>query len=174
MPGTGTSAQAATFLAAYDSAMTNFGVWLSRTGQAAFAKPTKVLLLLPGWGQRPGEAATAAANLLTATPDEVNQGLDWTDMVPQLWTNSRTVAYSTYADATQGGSGNPDPAAFIHSLLPVGVLEGGESTGNGQTTGAGESLMFADAHRWDWYVANWFFNGQPQSAQQVAQAFAAA
>jgi hypothetical protein len=108
---------------------------------------------------------------LEITPDEVNQGLDWQDLLTKLPDNNRVVAYSTYADATQGSNDNPNPAAFIHSILPTAMLEGGESTSNGKTTVAGMNQMFNYAKSWNWYVANWFFNNQPQSSTQVYQSF---
>ena len=33
------------------------------------------------------------------------------------------------------------------------------------------NLMFQDAKQWNWYVANWFFNAQPQTPAQLKQAF---
>lgn len=173
-PGTGTTAQAQTFLATYIGALNGYAEWLETTAAAAFPASTRLEVLMPGWGIRPGELAAAVAGRLVGTPDEVNQGLDWSDLLPSLPANSRTVAYTTYGDATQGGGSNPDPAVFIHSILPAGMASGGESTGNGQTTTAGETLMFTDAHTFDWYVANWFFAGQSQSPAQVAASFAAA
>jgi hypothetical protein len=172
-PGTGTVAQATTFLNAYDTAIAGFGKWLVAQGRADFPVATKLELLLPGWGQRPGEVKKTAGDLLRDPTPEMNQGLDWEDLIPDLPGGNRVVAYSTYADATQGTSYNPDPAVWIHELLPGGVLEGGESTGNGQTGTAGEDEMFKDAQLWHWYVANWFFYGQSQTYQQVVEAFKA-
>jgi hypothetical protein len=170
-PGAGTVAQATAFIDAYNNALSNYGVWLVQQGAADFSSSTKLELLLPGWGERTGEVTTAVNKLLLATPDEVNQGLDWAGMLPWLPSASRVVAYSTYADATIGSATNPNPAAYIHSLLPTGMLAGGESTGNGNTTAAGMNLMFQDAKQWNWYVVNWFFHGQPQTPDQLYQAF---
>jgi hypothetical protein len=172
VPGTGTIGQATSFLTAYDHAMAGYGTWLARQGEGDFPAATKIELLLPGWGERPTDVPVAETQLLRNTPDEVNQGLDWLDLFANLPRNGRIVAYTTYADATQGVTGNPDPDRYIHSLLPGGVLEGGESTGNGQTTAAGEAKMMADAKAWDWYVVNWFFNEQVQSPQQIGRQFA--
>jgi hypothetical protein len=173
-PGTGTTAQASTFIIAYDTQLADYGVWLAKKAEAAFPAATKAELLMPGWGDRPGEITSAIAARLGNTPDEVNQGLHWAQMMKMLPADNRVVAYSTYADATQGGSGNPDPAAYIHTILRAGVLQGGESTGNGQTTTTGEHLMFTDAKSEGWYVANWFTNNQSQSLSQVAQSFGSA
>ena len=171
VPGTGSTAQATEFLSAYNNAMTNYGIWLVQQAAAAFPTSTKLEVILPGWGERPGEVASAESNLLSNTNDELNQGLDWIDMLSQLPSASQVVAYSTFADATTGGGTNPDPAAFIHSILPAGMLAGGESTGNGNTSDTGMNLMFQDAKQWNWYVVNWFFNGQAQTPDQVAQSF---
>jgi hypothetical protein len=171
-PSSGTTDQASQFITAYHGAMTDFGVWLAQTGLSAFASPVKLEMMLPGWGVRPGQVSSAISNKLNGTPEEVNQGLDWATMLPQLPNSTgRIVAYSTYADATQGGTSNPNPAEFIHSILPSGMLQGGESTGNGQTTDAGMRLMFRHSKEWNWYVVNWFFNGQTQTPQQLKQAF---
>jgi hypothetical protein len=170
-PGTGTVVQATTFLQAYNSALVTYGIWLEQTAAAAFPSSTKLEMLLPGWGERPGEVTTVENNLLRATPDEVNQGLDWTDLLAQLPATNRIVAYTTWADSTNGNAGNPDPAAYIHSILPSGMLAGGEPTGNGTTSTTGMNLMFTDAKDWDWYVANWYFLGQPQTTAQVDAAY---
>ena len=170
-PGAGATAQATAFLTVYNDALVNYGVWLEQTAASAFASSVKLEVVLPGWGERPGDLQSAEADLLQNATPEVNQGLDWTDLLPQLPATGRVVAYTTYADATQGQADDPDPAAYIHSILPPGMLEGGESTGNGQSTDAGMNLEFADARQWNWYVANWFFTGQPQTTAQLASAF---
>jgi hypothetical protein len=170
-PGTGTVAQATTFINAYDAAIVNYGLWLEQTAAAAFPSSVKFEMLLPGWGERPGEVTTAENDLLSATPDEVNQGLDWADMLPKLPANGRVVAYSTWSDSTNGGTNNPDPAAYIHNILPTGMLQGGESTGVGGTTTVDMNQMFLDAQTWNWYVANWFFTGQSQTLSQIDTAF---
>ncbi len=167
-PGHGTARQATAFLQAYNGALANYGVWLEHTAGIAFPVSTKLELLLPGWGQRPGSTAIAARALLTRSPDEINQGLDWVDLVRRLPATGRVVAYSTYADATQGTASNPNPATYIHGLLRPGILEAGESTGNGRTSAAGEQLMFREARQWHWYAATWYFGGQPQTPGQVA------
>lgn len=170
-PGTGTVAQATAFLTAYNAAMVSYGLWIEQNTASAFPSQTKLEIMLPGWGERPGQVASADSGLLVNTPDQVNMGLDWTDLLSQVADSSRIVAYSTYADATQGGSSNPDPAAYIHSILPAGMGEAGESTGNGQTTAAGLALMFQDARTWGWYSTTWNFTGQPQTPADVDSAW---
>jgi hypothetical protein len=172
VPDTKTAVQAKEFLASYDTALVDYGLWLARQTMNDFPVSVKVELLLPGWGERPGEVQAAEKELLRSTPDEVNQGLDWVDLLLALPRDDRIVAYTTYGDATQGTSRNPDPAAFIHAHLPSGVLAGGESTGNGQTSDAGEEQMFADAKAWSWYVVNWYFHGQGETAGSVGATFA--
>jgi hypothetical protein len=169
-PGTGTVAQATAFLTSYNAAMVSYGLWIVQMTASGFPSQTKLEIMLPGWGERPRDVTTAESDLLVNTPDQVNMGLDWTDLLSQLGDSSRVVAYSTYADATQGGNSNPDPAAYIHSILPSGMAEAGESTGNGQTTPAGLTLMFQDARTWGWYSATWNFTGQPETSTQVDSA----
>ena len=53
-PGTGNAAQATTFLDAYNQNLDSYGVWLN--GQLVQDFATTVLLMLPGWGERPGVA----------------------------------------------------------------------------------------------------------------------
>ncbi len=173
-PGTGTPARATIFLTAYNHALVNYGTWLVNQAVADFAAPVKVELLLPDWGDRPGFISAAEHSLLVNTPNPVNEGLDWTDLLPSFRGQSRVVAYSTWADATTGNASNPDPAAYIHGILPARMLAGGESTGNGTTTDAGMDLMLHDATNWHWYAVNWMFHDQTQAPQQVAEAFAAA
>lgn len=169
-PGTGTVQQATTFLRAYLDAMSVFGVWLTTVARQQFPK-SHVLLLLPGWGVRPGQAANAASALLVGQPNELKEGLDWATMLPQLPRSTKVVAYSTYVDATQGGPTNPNPIDYIYSLLPNGLRIGGESTGNGQTTSEGLQLMMHRSATQRWYMVNWFFNNQPQSPREVADAY---
>jgi hypothetical protein len=171
VPGTGTVAQATEFLTAYNNAEVNYGTWLIQQGLDDFASNVKLELLLPGWGERPGETVAAENSLLANTPDEINQGLDWTDLLSALSGNARVVAYTTWADSMNGDGNNPDPAAYIHSILPADMLAGGESTGNGNTTTAGINQMFENAKNWNWYIVNFFFNGQTQSPSQVDAAF---
>lgn len=169
-PGTGTTAQAAAFLGYYNAAMDQYAGWLVTQAGGDFPA-SKIELLLPGWGQRPGETKLAADSLLSVTGDEVNQGLDWLDLIPNLPAVGRVVAYTTWGDAPSGGPTNPAPAQFIHSLLPAGVLGGGETTGNGNSTTAGAAVMFQEAKQWHWYSAGWFFPGQPQSSADISSLF---
>lgn len=132
LPGTGSPEQAQTFLDAYNSALDGFGSWLNAQVRADFA--TNELVMLPGWGERPGVAAPEIASRLTLTLPEFNQGLDWTDLLPALPDPLHSVAYTTYLDAPSFGTTpqDEDPASFIASLVRGTALRlGGENTGNG-------------------------------------------
>jgi hypothetical protein len=115
---------------------------------------------------------TAVADLLDNESGVVNQGLDWAGLLAALEGYSDVVAYTTWADTTYGTPvTNPAPAVFIQTILPAGMLAGGESTGNGGTTSTGEALMFSDAWTYGWYGVFWMFNGQSQSLANVSAVF---
>ena len=97
VPGSGTIAQAAAFLVAYNGALDNYGIWLNGELEADFG--TEVLVMLPGWGERPGGALSEVSSLLTLKMDEFNEGLDWNDLLDALPDASHSVAYTTYLDA---------------------------------------------------------------------------
>ncbi len=133
-PGTGSVAQATTFLTAYNQAIDGYGTWLDDTLEADFG--TKVLLMLPGWGERPGGAATEEGSLLApaSTMDEFNEGLDWVDLLNSLSDPADTVAYTTYLDAAtvEPTVQLEDPADYLASLVAnTPILLGGENTGGG-------------------------------------------
>lgn len=171
VPGSGTADQAKAFLRSYNNSINSFGIYLVNTGLNAFAQNVKLELMLPGWGERITSTTVSENNLLNGSTDEINQGLDWAELIPQLPNSSRLVMYSTYADATNGTIKNPDPATFIHSLLGSDQLEGGESTGNGNSTYVSANLMFGYSKKWNWYAVNWFFNKQPQTSGQIVSSF---
>jgi hypothetical protein len=132
VPGTGTAVQATTFLNQYNADLISFADWMNTQYETDFHKTT--LVLLPGWGQRPGVAAKEEADLLQIPYDEFNQGLDWADLLPSLPDRADTVAYTTYLDATSQGSAvqSEAPATYMASLAsPLGMRLGGENTGNG-------------------------------------------
>jgi hypothetical protein len=131
VPGTGTATNATTFLDAYNQDLDTYGAWLNSQLVQDFA--TKVLLMLPGWGERPGVAPTMESSLLQpASPhEEFNQGLDWSDLLTNLPDPSDSVAYTTYLDAT-ANAGGPAPADYLSTLVSgTSILLGGENTGNG-------------------------------------------
>jgi hypothetical protein len=134
-PGTGTQTDASKFLAAYNHNITAYGDWLD--GQMAADFHTRQLIMLPGWGERPGAASQEVSDLLTLGYDEFSQGLDWADPLPSLPNRAELVAYTTYLD---GPTVEPtlqleDPISYIayldHSL---GIHLGGENTGNGSVS----------------------------------------
>jgi hypothetical protein len=130
-PGTGNAARATTFLQAYNQNLDSYGVWLN--GQLVQDFATTVLLMLPGWGERPGVAQTMENSLLQPpTPyEEFNEGLDWPDLLANLPNPSDSVAYTTYLDAT-ANAGGPAPADYLSSLVSgTSIRLGGENTGNG-------------------------------------------
>ncbi len=130
-PGTGTTAQAQAFLDAYNTALDNFGKWLNGTFHNDFA--TRELVMLPGWGQRPGVEARVVASLLTLDDEEFNQGLDWTTLLAELSDKTHAIAYTTYLDApsTRDTTELEDPADFLAGLVSTDHLAGlgGENTG---------------------------------------------
>ncbi len=159
VPGTGTTAQAQAYLDAYNGNLVNFGVWLNGQLTADFA--TNVLVVLPGWGERPGGAAKEVASLLTLTMDEFNQGLDWTDLLRSLPNTPRTVAYTTYLDAATylPTLQLEDPADYLATLV-AGTQQrlGGENTGNG--TMATLSLCVQRAKALGYIIFNWMDEAQ--------------
>ena len=166
VPGTGTPAQATAFLNAYDQNLIGYSVWLN--GQLRSDFGTHELLLLPGWGDRPG-AATAVENALLAPAtsgdvekySEYNEGLDWSDLLHVLPDPSHSVAYTTYLDA-QTVLPTPqleDPADFLASLVAgTPILLGGENTGTGSL--ATMDFCMAQALRLGFFIVNWM--GEPQ------------
>jgi len=155
-PGTGSVVQATTFLTAYNEAIDGYGIWLDTTLQADF--DTKVLLMLPGWGERPGGAATEEESLLApaSAMDEFNEGLDWVDLLSSLPDAVDTVAYTTYLDAA---TVDPtvqleDPADYLASLVAgTPILLGGENTGDGTVSTL--ALCVDRAQSLDFWIFDW-------------------
>ena len=161
VPGTGTTAQAQTFLSAYNQDIVGYGTWLNGRLGADFA--TKVLILLPGWGQRPGGAVTEVADLLQPSPvmDEYNEGLDWVDLLGSLPDASGSVAYTTYLDAQTvlPTKQLEDPADYLASLVAgTSIRLGGENTGNG--TVSTMNLCISRAVALDFFIVDWMGESQ--------------
>jgi len=158
-PGTGSVADATTFLDAYNTGLRDYGTWLNGQLWADFSVP--VLVMLPGWGERPGGAAKETASLLTLSMPEFNEGLDWVDLLPALPAGSHSVAYTTYLD---GVTYLPtlqleDPADFIATLVVGTQLTlGGENTGNG--TMADMRLSFKRAAALGYVIVDWMSEAQ--------------
>jgi hypothetical protein len=132
VPGSGTTAQAQTFLDAYNAQLVGYGRWLNAELKADFS--TEELVLLPGWGERPGGGSAEVTNRLTLPMDEFNEGLDWVDLLGSLPDPAHSVAYTTYLDAPSLAPtlALEDPADFL-AYLTAGtpIRLGGENTGNG-------------------------------------------
>jgi hypothetical protein len=158
-PGTGSAIQARTFLDAYNAALDSYGSWLNGELGADFA--TNVLVLLPGWGERPGDVANEVASLLTLNSPEFNEGLDWPDLLDSLPDASNSVAYTTWLDAPTYGQTTQleDPADYIASLAATYNLRlGGENTGDGTITAM--TLCFDRAEELGYYIVQWM--NEPQ------------
>jgi hypothetical protein len=161
VPGTGTVAQATAFLTAYNQDIDNYAIWLNAQLQADFA--TKILVLLPGWGERPGTTATEEAALLHPSPsmDEYNEGLDWTDLLPALPDAANSIAYTTYLDArtVKATPQLEDPADYLASLVAgTSIGLGGENTGVGNV--ATMQLCMGRALALGFFIVDW--NGEAQ------------
>jgi len=158
-PGTGTTAQAQAFLDAYNGALDSYGLWLNGTLGTDFG--TKILVLLPGWGERPGAEASQVASLLTLNMPEFNEGLDWADLLNSLPDAANSVAYTTYLDAPSIDQTPQleDPADYIASLAePAHLLLGGENTGDG--TVATVKLCIERATALDYFIVQWMDESQ--------------
>ncbi len=153
-PGTGTADQAQQFLSAYNGALTQFGRWLNDRFRRDFA--TRSLLMLPGWGERPGVSAAAVASRLTKAPEEFHEGLDWQTLLGSLPDARHTVAYTTFLDAqqVQPTAQLEDPAHYLASLVQVDHLTlGGENTGTASAASLHLSLL--RARQLGFVVVNW-------------------
>jgi len=179
-PGTGTTAQAQAFLNAYNAAVDGYGIWLN--GQLATDFATRELVMLPGWGQRPGGAAQEVASRLTLSMDEYNEGLDWMDLLGRLPDPTHSVAYTTYLDAptVEPTPQLEDPADYLDSLVGSSLALGGENTGDG--TVASMELAIGRARSLHFFIVQWMDepqlissdNGQDPGGPTLAELGAAA
>jgi len=157
-PGTGTIAQAQAFLDSYNGALNEFGIWLN--GQLAADFATNELVMLPGWGQRPGGAAQLVASRLTIRSNEFNEGLDWANLLTRLPDPAHSVAYTTYLDApmVRNTPELTDPADFISTLVGTSLRLGGENTGNGSK--AAMNLAIGRARSLNYFIVQWMDEAQ--------------
>ena len=170
VPGTGTPAMAKSFLDAYNRNLDGYGEWLN--GQLVGDFDTKVILLLPGWGERPGVDQTAEAVLLQpqVAPyyEEFNEGLDWADLLANLPYPASSVAYTTYLDAT-ANLGGPAPADYLSSLTSgTPILLGGENTGSG-TVGIMDYCA-SQAQNLGFWIFDWMGESQLGSSDGTTNA----
>jgi len=163
-PGTGTVAEAAAFLAHYDAELARYGAWQDATIAADFRAP--VVMLFPGWGERPSALRAVLGSRLTQAPDEYHQGLDWSADLAALPDRGITMAYTTYLDAPSF-PGNPDPAQFLASLAArYHMALGGENTGGGST--ASLALVLGRARALHYSALNWMDQDQVVAASAGA------
>ena len=167
IPGTGTVAQATTFLNAYNEHLDQYAQWLN--GQLHDDFDTPQLLLMPGWGQRPGNAAAEEAALLQPVRpqgdptkyDEYNQGLDWAGLLSGLPYPGESVAYTTYLDArsVEPTPQLEDPADYLASLVAgTSIRLGGENSGD--DTVADLEFCASQAVRLGFDIMQWFDEDQ--------------
>ena len=157
-PGTGSTAQAQAFLDSYNGSLNGFGIWLN--GQMAADFATNELVMLPGWGQRPGAAPQLVASRLTIRLNEFNEGLDWANLLTRLPDAAHSVAYTTYLDAplVKNTPELTDPADFINTLVGNSLRLGGENTGNGSK--AAMNLSMTRARSLNYFIVQWMDEAQ--------------
>jgi hypothetical protein len=155
-PGTGTAAQARLFLDSYNKALNDYGIWLNGEFAKDFAG-TSTLLMMPGWGERPGIDNDMVNGLLTDDRPAYNEGLDWANLVPNLPDQAHTILYTTYLDAPAGIMPTvqfEDPVAYVASLASLyGMRMGGENTGRG--TDDSLTLTLTRARDYRMTIVNW-------------------
>jgi hypothetical protein len=172
-PGTGTVAQATTFLDAYNGNLDNYSEWLN--GQLHTDFGVKELVMLPGWGERPditptdGPFYTVESDLLVPPNQsypEFNEGLDWAEILPSLPDAADSVAYTTYLDAPRNPPGLPaslqleDPADYLATLVSGTPLRlGGENSLSDQSLAALD-LCMARAQAHNFYIVDWMGEDQ--------------
>jgi hypothetical protein len=153
-PGTGTTTQAQQFLDNYNRNLVNYGVWLNNELSKDFA--TTILLVLPGFGERPGQATDLVNSKLTNLKDSFNQGLDWANLIPSLADPAHTVVYSTWLDAPDGLQNTvqlEDPVHYLAALASAyGLRLGGQ---NSASTDAALSVAASRAKALDMVILNW-------------------
>lgn len=159
-PGTGTPGRAEQFIDAYNESLAGYGAWLSEQMYAAFPGLTQVLML-PGWGQRPGYVPQGVATLLTEGSPELNLGTDWSLDLAGSPHPDLTVAYTTWLDAPSQGTTAQleDPATYLASLVRGTHLRtGGENTGGGSV--ANLRLGLARARSLGFSLVDWMDESQ--------------
>jgi hypothetical protein len=165
VPGRSTEARASAFLARYNADLVSFADWMNAQYRTDFGKD--ILLLLPGWGQRPGVAHTEESHLLRDSYPEFNEGLDWTGLLSSLPDRSMTIAYTTYLDAPSYAA-NPlqeDPADYLASIVgPLHMTLGGENSG-GDTVQEMQGTL-GRARALGLVVVNWFNEAQLVASSQ--------
>lgn len=137
-PGAGSVADSKAFLSWYLSSLDGYGVWLATLFRTAFGPGPSLQVLLPSWGLRPGDVASAGSGGLTGHSrgeenGTINEGLDWAELLPRLAPIGGVVAYTTWLDAPDQGNGTQylSPVRYLSLLAkPLGLRVAGENTGN--------------------------------------------
>ena len=159
VPGTGTTAQAAAFLNSYNAALDGYGIWMNGQLEADFG--TEELVMLPGWGERPGGSVSEVSSLLTLNMDEFNEGLDWNNLLSSLPDAEHSAAYITYLDAptVKPTLQLEDPADYVATLVGgTSIRLGGENTGDG--TIADMELCVKRAKALHFFIVQWMDEAQ--------------
>ncbi len=143
--GSNTQGQAQKALDYYFGMLTDYTGWLLSVVHRAFPA-ADLLLMLPGWGLRPGQEGAAVNGDLKytsagETTNGITQGLDWTDQLNTLSAyGSPGIAYTTWLDGCSSDCNDAtpayeSPAGYLHSLsVPRHLRLAGENTGgNGRT-----------------------------------------
>jgi hypothetical protein len=169
-PGSGTIADASAFLAYYDQNLTDYESWLTAQIGSDFGGLTQ-LLMLPGWGERPGEVAQGTNSLLTAHLDELNLGLDWTSQLSAIANPSRTIVYTTWLDAPSNGPTptTEDPADYLAYLVDGKFKLGGENAGGG--TLANLTVSVARAKKLHFALVDWMTASQIYDHSEFVSAY---
>jgi hypothetical protein len=132
-PGRGTTRQAGSFLQTYNANLADYGAWLDGVVHSDFSGAAE-LLMLPGWGERPGDTEKAIRAGLRRGSVELNSGTDWKLQLGKVPYPRSTIAYTTWLDAQSQGDSpqRTDPAEYLATLVRGTELRlGGEDTGGG-------------------------------------------
>jgi hypothetical protein len=165
VPGTGSVSAARRFLTAYNHDLVHYGIWLDDQVARDFA--TSRLLLLPGWGERPGTEDGVVGSRLQRSRPEFNEGLDWAALLSALRHPSSTVLYTTYLNAPtiRDTPQLESPIAYLAFLDGTGRFRlGGENSQAGSQQTMNFMLQLAASDHLS--VVNWLAQSQLVTDQQ--------
>jgi hypothetical protein len=152
--------EAQQFYSWYLQALVDFQQWQIDSVRRTFSGP--VMVLYPGWGVRPGQAAAAVADRLrNRTPPELNaeiqRGFDWTSQVAAI-KDPLVFPATTWVDARFGSDASDAtqwrPVHFLRSLAGPQATLWGENTGQG--TPADLAFAAAQTVKYDLAGMVWF------------------
>lgn len=117
-PGQPSPSQAQAFWIYYTGRLAEYLKWQVAIYRNHFSSPLEILY--PGWGVRPGEAATAIAGSLSgSTPSEANgetqQGNDYATTLSAV-SDPLLIPYSTWLEA-------PDKGTTVNTVSPIRYLQ---------------------------------------------------